>query len=265
MIKGSRGTHSPGSRVFSLASVPLINSWLSSVTNVSLPSSSPGEEGGVFNVQFVLWIDVCWHRLSPFARTVRNPSYHYQNAFSSFLRAHFYHRTLENNNSWSAWTLWMTDTRRSTYKALMDKSGWWKETTRSPGEEEEEEGEQRGTLLKHLLFALKTIPSWILFFFLFFKKTHRATRGEIDLHTLRALCSVCVSVYAWTIIQTAFRFHLDTVSELRLQKEKEKQKCHGGSSRLPNGLRVSDKTRSLLTRVGICFSFLFFFLVLNRF
>ena len=51
--------------LFSLASVPLINSWLSSVTNVSLPSSSPGEEGGVFNVQFVLWIDVCWHRLSP--------------------------------------------------------------------------------------------------------------------------------------------------------------------------------------------------------
>lgn len=53
---------------FSLASVPLINSWLSSVTNVSLPSSSPGEEGGVFNVQFVLWIDVCWRRLSPPAR-----------------------------------------------------------------------------------------------------------------------------------------------------------------------------------------------------
>lgn len=57
---------------FSLASVPLINSRLSSVTNVSLPSSSPGEEGGVFNVQFVLWIDVCWHRLSPPARTVRS-------------------------------------------------------------------------------------------------------------------------------------------------------------------------------------------------
>lgn len=57
------------SAAFSLASVPLINSWLSSVTNVSLPSSSPGEEGGVFNLQFVLWIDVCWHRLSPPART----------------------------------------------------------------------------------------------------------------------------------------------------------------------------------------------------
>lgn len=60
------------SSLFSLASVPLINSWLSSVTNVSLPSSSPGEEGGVFNVQFVLWIDVCWHRLHPAARTVRS-------------------------------------------------------------------------------------------------------------------------------------------------------------------------------------------------
>lgn len=48
---------------FSTASVSLINSCLSSVTNVSLPSSSPGEEegggGGVFNVQFLLWIDVC--------------------------------------------------------------------------------------------------------------------------------------------------------------------------------------------------------------
>lgn len=31
-----------------LAAVSLISSWLSSVTNVSLPSSSPGEEGGVF-------------------------------------------------------------------------------------------------------------------------------------------------------------------------------------------------------------------------
>lgn len=61
----SPAAHSLCSRLFSLASVPLINSWLSSVTNVSLPSSSPGEEGGVFNVQFVLWIDVCWHRLSP--------------------------------------------------------------------------------------------------------------------------------------------------------------------------------------------------------
>ncbi len=61
----SPAAHSLCSTLFSLASVPLINSWLSSVTNVSLPSSSPGEEGGVFNVQFVLWIDVCWHRLSP--------------------------------------------------------------------------------------------------------------------------------------------------------------------------------------------------------
>lgn len=60
------------SSLFSLASVPLINSCLSSVTNVSLPSSSPGEEGGVFNVQFVLWIDVCWHRLPPAARTERS-------------------------------------------------------------------------------------------------------------------------------------------------------------------------------------------------
>lgn len=64
---GSTQPELPLLSLFSLASVPLINSWLSSVTNVSLPSSSPGEEGGVFNVQFVLWIDVCWHRLSPSA------------------------------------------------------------------------------------------------------------------------------------------------------------------------------------------------------
>lgn len=66
--------HSPADcllLVLSLAPVPLINSWLSSVTNVSLPSSSPGEEGGVFNVQFVLWIDVRWHRLT-LPCTVRN-------------------------------------------------------------------------------------------------------------------------------------------------------------------------------------------------
>lgn len=99
---------------FSLASVPLINSWLSSVTNVSLPSSSPGEEGGVFNVQFVLWIDVCWHRLSP------SPApcvIHYCTFSERFLRAFpvpFSHTNYLHCQS---------DTRRSTYVALMDGNG----------------------------------------------------------------------------------------------------------------------------------------------
>ena len=64
LIPQRESTHTGYLLVFSLAPVPLINSWLSSVTNVPLPSSSPGERGGVFNVQFVLWIDVFWHRLT---------------------------------------------------------------------------------------------------------------------------------------------------------------------------------------------------------
>lgn len=117
----SPAAHSLCSRLFSLASVPLINSWLSSVTNVSLPSSSPGEEGGVFNVQFVLWIDVCWHRLSPSPA----PCVIYCTITKRFLRAfptHFNHRKPPAG---------LTDTRRSTYVALMDTNGWWKETIRT--------------------------------------------------------------------------------------------------------------------------------------
>lgn len=99
---------------FSLASVPLINSWLSSVTNVSLPSSSPGEEGGVFNVQFVLWIDVCWHRLSPAARTVRSQR-------STAEKSPFFRGSPAEE---AACPAGLTDTRRSAFEALMDGSGW---------------------------------------------------------------------------------------------------------------------------------------------
>lgn len=134
--------------LLSLASVPLINSWLSSVTNVSLPSSSPGEEGGVFNVQFVLWIDVCWHRLSPsaapcviYCTITKRASF-----FFFFLLLLFFTRIpppayypagegrkkKKREKLPAGLTDWLTDTRRSTYVALMDEHGWWKETIRPP-------------------------------------------------------------------------------------------------------------------------------------
>lgn len=113
------------SSLFSLASVPLINSWLSSVTNVSLPSSSPGEEGGVFNVQFVLWIDVCWHRLSPAARTVRS---HRSTAGKEKKKASFFFLLLRGLPTQMIQRrrqpAGLTDTRRSAFAALMDGSGW---------------------------------------------------------------------------------------------------------------------------------------------
>lgn len=73
---------------------------------------------------------------------------------------------------------WLTDTHRSTYEALMDKSGWWKESTRSPEEEEEEEGEQREPAVETSAPRFwKRALLWILFF-LFLLKNAPSNSGR---------------------------------------------------------------------------------------
>lgn len=109
---------------------------------------------------------------SPLACTVRNILYHYQTLFT---RIPFHILSAEKLPAG------LTDTRRSTYVALMDKNGWWKETIRPPLEEEEE-GEAR----LNICFP----PSENRFRTGFFVHSERAwttPRAKIKTHTL-SLC-----------------------------------------------------------------------------